>query len=160
MTLSRRKLSLLLAAAAALACIIAIAQFGSPAHAQAASPGGGTPACSDAKVQGTYVYYQGTSAQISGNSKSPFAVAGVEVYDGQGHDHGVFSQSVNGKITSQRSYTGTYTVNPDCTGTEVDTDTTGAVSHYDQYYLPSGNEFTFLQSDSGTVSSGIETRAS
>lgn len=141
---SQRKLFLLLAAGGALACIIAVVQFGSSAHAQAGSP----TTCSDATVSGPYAWY------ATGSSKSPFAKAGNELFDGHGHSHGFYSISVNGTITRHLSFTGSYAINPDCTGTETITDSTGAVTHYDDYYLPSGDQLEFVRTDSGVVSAG------
>src|SRR5437764_11624842 len=50
--------------------------------------------CSLATLKGTYVFtFDGV--QIVGSDRVPLASAGVATYDGQGHLHGVLSQSVN-----------------------------------------------------------------
>jgi hypothetical protein len=151
----KRRLFLPLAVAAAvmLAGILAAAQFGSFAPAQAASPPGSVR-CSLATLNGVYVWSAHGEVQSTGSTKGPFAVAGIQVFDGRGHAHGFYSQSMNGKISRRVSFTATYTLNPDCTGTHMGTDITGTVVHNDMYSLPSGSQITFLQTDPGVVFSG------
>src|SRR5437870_4344445 len=49
--------------------------------------------CSLATLHGAYVFtFDGV--QIVGSDRVPFAYAGLATYDGQGHLHGVLSQSV------------------------------------------------------------------
>src|SRR3712207_8419089 len=52
-------------------------------------------------------------------------------------------------ISRRVSFTATYTLNPDCTGTHMGTDITGTVVHNDMYSLPSGSQVAFLQTDPG-----------
>jgi hypothetical protein len=110
-----------------------------------------------ATLNGTYVFaFDGV--QIVGRDRVPTAFAGLGTFDSRGHVHGVFSQSVNGKITHLNRYTGTYTVKPDCTVTETDTDVTGAVFHFDEFAAPDGSLFAFVETDPGVVTSGYESR--
>jgi len=153
MGMCKRRLFLPLAAAVMLAGILAVAQFGSLASAQAASPPG-SERCSLATLNGAYVWSADGEVQSTGSTKGPFAVAGTQVFDGRGHAHGFYSRSLNGKISSRVSFTATYTLNPDCTGTHMATDITGTVVHNDMYSLPSGSRVTFLQTDPGVVFSG------
>jgi hypothetical protein len=146
-------LPLALAAAVMLAGILAVAQFGSFAPAQAASPPGSVR-CSLATLNGVYVWSAHGEVQSTGSTKGPFAVAGIQVFDGRGHAHGFYSRSMNGKISRRVSFAATYTLNPDCTGTHMGTDVTGTVVHNDMYSLPSGSQVTFLQTDPGVVFSG------
>ena len=109
--------------------------------------------CSEATLDGRYLFaYDGY--EIKGNKKVPFAVAGYEVYDGNGHVKGVASTSVNGKITRKEPFSGTYTVKADCTGTVTYKDGT----RYDLFITPDGSTYTFLQSNPGVVVSGVEQR--
>jgi hypothetical protein len=109
--------------------------------------------CSEATLDGRYLFaYDGY--EIKGNKKVLFAVAGYEVYDGNGHVKGVASTSVNGKITRKEPFSGTYTVKADCTGTVTYKDGT----RYDLFIAPDGSTYTFLQSNSGVVVSGVEQR--
>jgi hypothetical protein len=108
--------------------------------------------CSEDTLDGTYLFaYDGFV--IKENEKVPFASAGYEVYDGNGHVKGVGSTNVNGKVTSKDSFSGTYTVKADCTGTVRYTDGT----QYDQFIDPDGNQFTFVQTKpSKWVTAGFE----
>jgi hypothetical protein len=95
---------------------------------------------------------------IQGNSQVTLAFAGIEVYDGHGHLTSDGSQSVNGQITRHILVTGVYTVNPDCTESETDTDQSGNVSHFDEFVVPNGSLFALVETDPGTVISGFESR--
>ena len=110
--------------------------------------------CSEDTLDGTYLFaYDGFV--IKENEKVPFASAGYEVYDGNGHVKGVGSTNVNGKVTSKDSFSGTYTVKADCTSTATYSDGT----RYDQFIAPNGSELTFvLTKPSEIVTSGFEPR--
>jgi hypothetical protein len=96
--------------------------------------------CSEATLNGTYLFaYDGV--EITGNNQIPFAVAGREVRDGKGNINGVSSANFNGSITRNEPFSGTYTVNADCTGTNTYPDGT----HYDMFIAPDGSEFTVVQ---------------
>jgi hypothetical protein len=110
--------------------------------------------CSEATLDGTYLFaYDGFV--IKDNEKVPFALAGYEVFDGNGHVKGVATTNVNGKITSKEPFSGTYTVKTDCTGTVRYTDGT----QFDQFIAPDGSMVTFVQTKpSEWVSAGLEQR--
>jgi hypothetical protein len=95
---------------------------------------------------------------IVGGKQVSFAEAGQEKYDGNGHVAGVFSGSEGEQVSHQIRYTATYTITPECLMTLTTKDSTGAISHYDQFVSPDGREFTFTETDSGYVSSGWEKR--
>lgn len=85
--------------------------------------------------------------------------AGFEVYYGDGTMEGVYSKSENGAISRNIPYTGTYTVNSDCTGTLTTTDIgSGLIGHFDQFLGPKGDEFSWIQTDPGTGLAGFERR--
>ena len=65
--------------------------------------------------------------QIVNGQPVHFAFAGQDHYNGDGTMTGVYSFSDNGAISQNVSYTGTYTVNPDCTGTFTTMDENGLV---------------------------------
>lgn len=68
--------------------------------------------CSLARTAGTYgVSDTGTVAGIG-----PRAVVGLITFDHAGNASAVVTANLNGSV-SQTTLTGTYTVNPDCTGT-------------------------------------------
>src|SRR3712207_6393336 len=86
----RQFLPLAVAAAVMLAGILAVAQFGSVAPAQAASPPGSV-SCSLATLNGVYVWSTHGEVQSTGSAEDPVAVAGIQVFDGRGQAHGFFS---------------------------------------------------------------------
>jgi hypothetical protein len=112
--------------------------------------------CSLSTLNGRYVFAL-DGFQIVGSDRVPFAFAGFSVFNGRGHVQGVFSQSVNGKITSHIHFTGTYTVSPNCIVTETD-NAAGVTFHFDEFTTPDGRLLTFVQTDPGIVTSGVETR--
>jgi hypothetical protein len=108
--------------------------------------------CSEATLQGTYLF-DGDGVEIKDNEQLPFALAGYEVFDGNGKIDSVFSANVNGKITRNESVSGTYTVKADCTSTATYADGT----RYDQFIAPDGSMLTFVQTKpSEFVTSGFE----
>ena len=96
--------------------------------------------CSEATLDGTYLFAD-EGFVIKDNEKVPFASSGYEVYDGNGHTKGVSTINVNGKITSKETFSGTYTVKADCTGSSTYTDGT----RYDDYIAPDGSRITYVQ---------------
>ena len=89
--------------------------------------------CSNATLQGTYLFaYSGF--QIVDGQQVPFVFAGQDRINGDGTLTGVNSFSVNGAISKNVTYTGTYTINPDCTGTSTTVDDgTGETAHFDLF---------------------------
>ncbi len=71
--------------------------------------------------------------------------------------HRVFTASYNGEIV-HRTYTGTYTVNPDGTGSTLLTDSNGDVTHFDIFIRKDRDEVSYVETDPGVVSSGYERR--
>src|SRR3954447_6951803 len=117
-----------------------------------AAPDAAAARCSEATLHGTYLFANDGLA-LRGNDRIPFANAGMDVYDGNGHVREVFTLSVNGKI-SRSSVTGTYTVKSDCTGTARYSDGT----RYDQFVAPDGSQVVFVQTNPGTVVAASESR--
>jgi len=95
------------------------------------------------------------------NEHVAFAVSGSGTYDGKGHIKGLSTTTTtDGKEGSVKPipYTGVYTVTSDCHVLEVDTDATGAVTHYDEYTGPAGTAVSFVDADDNVVSGGTQTR--
>jgi hypothetical protein len=108
--------------------------------------------CSEATLKGTYLFAQ-NGVEIKGNDQRPVAIAGYEVFDGNGKVKGVDSSNFNGEITRNERFSGTYTVNADCTGTATYSDGT----RYDQFIAPDGSILTFvLTKPSEGVTSAFE----
>jgi hypothetical protein len=117
------------------------------------APDAAAARCSEATLHGTYLFAN-DGLIVSGNDRGPFANAGMDVYDGNGHVREVYTLSVNGKISRFIRVTGTYTVNSDCTGTARYSDGT----RYDQFIAPDGSQIVFVQTNRGTVVAASELR--
>jgi hypothetical protein len=111
---------------------------------------GGSSQCSLSTLHGRYVF-TGTGRDNHGNL---IAESGWEIYNGDGTMSAEYSESTNGTITSNSTYTGTYTLNSDCSGTLTTNDDT----HYDQFTGPSGDKFTWIETDPGFTFSGSQWR--
>ena len=113
--------------------------------------------CSKATLKGTYLFaFNGV--EIKGNSdQRPFAIAGYDVFDGNGKVKGHASANFNGKITrSKEPLPGTYSVKANCTGTLTFTNGT----RYDIFIAPDGSMFTFVHTNPELVSASFEQRGS
>jgi hypothetical protein len=113
--------------------------------------------CSNATLKGTYIYSE-NGWQIDGEVRKPFSFSGIETYNGDGPVSGIFSGSIDGVVSRNVAYTGTGTIHENCTGNQTFTDESNFVTHYDIFVSPTGDEFTFTQTDPGAVSSGVERR--
>jgi hypothetical protein len=111
--------------------------------------------CSEATLDGTYLFAQ-NGVEIKGNDQRPFAIAGYDVFDGNGEVKGVASGNFNGQIFRNEPLSGTYTVKANCTGTFTFTDGT----RYDQFIAPDGSKFAFVRTNPEFVSAGFEVRGS
>jgi hypothetical protein len=112
--------------------------------------------CSEATLHGTYLFAD-DGFVIKDNEKVPYASSGYEVFDGNGHTKGVSTTNVNGKVTSKETFSGTYTVKANCTGSSTYTDGT----HYDDYIAPDGSMLTYVQTKpSNLVIAGLEQQGS
>jgi len=91
----------------------------------------------------------------------PLAAAGHITYSTDGTTSGVFTTSVNGQISTFPVH-GTWTLNPDGSFSETDTQTggQGLTLHFTDYPTLDGNTITFVQTDAGFIASGIATRGS
>src|SRR5215210_2262756 len=107
--------------------------------------------CSKATLDGTYLFAH-DGVVTGGSDKGPFAVAGYDVFDGNGKVDTVFSANFSGQITRKGHASSTYTVKADCTGTITSTDG----SQSDLFIAPDGSMFTFVQTDpKSSVTSGF-----
>ena len=112
--------------------------------------------CSEATLEGTYLFAQ-NGVEIKGNDQKPFAIAGYDVFDGNGKVKGHATTNFNGKITrSKEPLPGRYTVKANCTGTLTFRDGT----RYDIFIAPDGSMFTFVHTNPELVSASFEQRGS
>jgi hypothetical protein len=112
--------------------------------------------CPEATLDGTYLFaFDGFI--LTGNDQVPFALAGYQVYNGNGKVKGVQSGNFGGEIARKERFSGTYTVKADCTATVTYTD--GDPFRLDLFLAPDGSKFTLVQvNPSEWVTSGFELR--
>ena len=72
--------------------------------------------CSNATLKGTFAYTASGFITAPPAMAGPFAGVGTQTFDGNGGTTATATLSQNGNILPV-TITGTYTVNPDCTGT-------------------------------------------
>jgi hypothetical protein len=113
--------------------------------------------CSNATLKGTYLFAQ-NGVEIKGNDQLPFAIAGYDVFDGNGEVRGVSSGNFGGEVFRKDPFTGTYTVKANCTGTVTFRD--GAAAQGDMFIAPDGSKFAFVRTTPEDVSAGIDSRGS
>jgi hypothetical protein len=109
--------------------------------------------CSEATLKGTYLFAQ-NGVEIKGNDQRPFALAGYDVFDGNGEVKGLASANFNGQTFRNDRFTGTYTVKANCTGTVTIRD--GVATHGDVFIAPDGSMFAFVRTDPEDVAAGID----
>src|SRR5947207_15539809 len=134
------------------ALFLTTAAFAQPQSRPEGPPPEPPSTCSVATLHGDYIF-----AQDGLDNGKPLAAAGRESYDGNGHVKGVSTVSANGTIT-RGSYSATYTMKPDCSGSLTVTDSAKKIHHYDFFAVPSGDEMVWIQSDPGSVSAGRQRR--
>lgn len=106
--------------------------------------------CTTRSIEGNYAYLV-SGTNVGGG---PVAAVGLVIADGEGSLTAGDTVSANGQII-RRMITGTYTVNDDCTGTVTFTDQFGLTTHLDFVLSQGYQELNFIQTDPGTVTTGI-----
>ena len=102
--------------------------------------------CSKATLHGTYLIPQNgviVKQTKAGPPRGPFASAGYEVYDGNGHIKSVGTFNFNGNVLRNGHFSGTYTVKANCTGTTTYI-SDGMQFRTDMGIAPDGSKFTFV----------------
>jgi hypothetical protein len=109
--------------------------------------------CSEATLHGRYLFaYDGVIfPEEKGKDQVPIAVAGHQIFNGNGEQHGVSSGNVNGEIFRKQRFSGKYEVSADCTGT-----TTTNREDSDLFIAPDGSMFTWVSAEPQVVASGSE----
>jgi hypothetical protein len=98
-------------------------------------------------LQGLIFLPDGTSLALTGVTKT--------TYDGLGNLTALDASGVNGNVpTGWRTGSGTYTVNPDCTGTETISFPGQADIHAQFVLAQSGNKLHYVNIDAGISLSG------
>jgi hypothetical protein len=99
--------------------------------------------CSEATLHGTYLF-GGEGVFVKDNEKVPFALAGYDVYDGNGKVEAVYSFNFNGEVFRNETLSGTYTVKADCTGTNTFI-SEGETLKNDMFIAPDGSMLTIVR---------------
>ena len=106
--------------------------------------------CTDKTVKGNYgLTFSGfTVPGQNPNAKEvPFAGEGLFTFDGAGNLSGVYNNSQNGKVFLANTYSATYIVNSDCTGSVIGAP--GGNSDGAFVVVSGGAEIFFTQTDPG-----------
>jgi len=130
-------------------CAIAVMTFAAAPETLKAADADGECPRQNATLRGTYMSH-GTGTLVG---LGPVSAVGTITYDGNGNLINPFTASVNGVIFRGVTQTGTYTVNPDCTGTVVQ-----GGSHYDFVVVPDASTVFWIETDAGTVVTGTAVR--
>jgi hypothetical protein len=114
--------------------------------------------CSNATLRGSFAYTStGTllPAYVPPPFAGPFAEVGRQTFDGKGNTDATATVSSNGNINNV-TIDGTYTVNPDCTGTmTLNVSPFGSTVHANFVIADNGAELRAIVSDSGVVESAF-----
>jgi hypothetical protein len=109
--------------------------------------------CSNATLEGRFLFTE-AGFEPKEDKLVPFAITGYQD-NANGTADGVATYIVDGEFNPPESYSGTYSVNADCTGTSTFTDGT----QFNLATTPDGRMHTYVQTKpSGVVASGIALR--
>jgi hypothetical protein len=123
----------------------------------AAAANAGNKGCSLATLKGTFADKETGFITAPPELAGPIAGVNIETFDGKGVLTGTGIVSLNGNIVPG-TFTGTYTVNPDCTGTYTVQNSLGLTVHAFFVIDDGGNEFQDVITDPGTVITCIARR--
>jgi hypothetical protein len=147
-------------AVSAICCALAIALFGGVRmlpRLNAETAEASQPVCSAAMFTGGYSYNVNGTIFSAGTLAGFYSVVGVLSADGIGSLSGTDAISQNGVVQSGRTYTGSYLVQPNCTGT-VTLNYAGQTASFAIAVSNSGDQVSFLQTTNGTVGAGTAMR--
>jgi len=107
--------------------------------------------CSNASLQGTYGYTSIGTITAPPDIAGPVAEVGTQTFDGRGNTTATATLSSNGTLFPL-TITGTYTVNPDCTGTFTLQVAPFGITVDVLFVIDDGwNEFRAIETDAGFV---------
>ena len=110
--------------------------------------------CSNTTLKGTFAFFSTGFITAPPPEAGPFAIVGTQTFDGNGTTAAAARVSQNGNIIPV-TLAGTYSVNPDCTGTfTVQISPVGITTHLFFVIADNGREFQLIQTDPGVVVSG------
>jgi hypothetical protein len=115
--------------------------------------------CSNTTLKGTFGHKSTGFITAPAALAGPLAHVSTISFDGNGAFTATGIVSQNGNIIDPVTETGTYTVNPDCTGTYTsELSPLGITAHVFFVIDDSGNEFQLIETDPGTVLTGVTRR--
>jgi|SRR5208337_102769 len=117
----------------------------------------GNKGCSLATLKGAFADKDTGFITAPPELAGPFAGVNIDTFDGKGALTGTGIVSLNGNIVPG-TYTGTYTVDPDCTGTYTVQNSLGLTVHAFFVIDDGGNELQIVITDPGTVITCIARR--
>jgi hypothetical protein len=112
-----------------------------------------TGACDLTSFNGAFGYSLSGSVYDTRGYVYLIGAAGRMTSDGAGNLTGADTYSFDGNV-AKRQYTGTYTVESDCTGSVTLTTPNGNSTHFDFVLVNDGKEVSLVQSDSGWIVTG------
>ena len=114
-------------------------------------------ACSASFLSGPYSYAVNGTQFVNGNLAGFYSVVGVLTADGNGSVSGTDTVSENGIVQAGRTYSGTYSVQSNCSGT-VTLSYSNQVVPFAIAISANGEQVYFLQTTNGAVAAGTATR--
>jgi hypothetical protein len=140
-----------------LACLLAVSMF-SAQSVVAQEESAKVKECSKATLQGGYGYTSVGSlldSYVPPPYAGPFGEVGRQTFDGKGHTSATATSSSNGNI-AKVTIEGTYTVNPDCTGSmTLNVSPFDSTVHADFVIDDGEEEIRAIGSDSGLVETRV-----
>jgi hypothetical protein len=111
--------------------------------------------CTAANLKGAYGLALNGFFYTPDGFQGVYASAGLAVADGNGGITGTDTVNLDGTPTRGRQFTGTYTINSDCTGTTSLKDTRGnVIANLDLVVTNGGKDVALVDSDTDTILSG------
>ena len=111
--------------------------------------------CTNATLNGTFAHTGSGFVTAPASMAGPLAGAGKDTFDGKGGITGAATLNINGNPVPPMTETGTYKVNPDCTGTFTVTFSGGGSTTVFFVISDSGNEIQGICTDLGSVVSHV-----
>jgi hypothetical protein len=111
--------------------------------------------CTAANLKGSYGLALNGFFYDPDGFQGVYASAGLAVADGNGAITGSDTVNLDGTPTRGRQFTGTYTINSDCTGTTSLKDASGnVIANLDLVITNGGKDVALVDSDTDTILSG------
>lgn len=110
--------------------------------------------CTDANFDGTY-FYLSEGAYVDNGAKIPYTELGKVIADGKGNVTGN-STFHNGTVVNTSKFSGSYTVNGNCSGTESLSITAGSATYPEtNYFQITSEQGAAVTTDAGDVVAGM-----